>query len=76
MKDTKIQASPVYNIEFEAREYELASNQNLTITLPDNLESDDYTWKYRIGGEAETLFPEKYNYKPILNISGKEFPFG
>lgn len=53
--------------------YILGSTDNLKISLPDNLYTTDYNWKYRIGSDPIQSFPSVYNNKPVLNIPASEF---
>lgn len=52
----------------------ISSDENLTITLPDNIDNQYYNWEYSVGDVTSfTPFPSQYNNVPILNLKGKDF---
>ena len=51
----------------------LADEENIKIELPDNLDSNTYNWKYKVGGGQEKNIPEDFNQTAVLNIKGKDF---
>lgn len=66
-------STPEYKINFDPNfQYILGNNKNLTISLPDNLETSDYIWKYSINGVTSS-FADEYNHKSILDIPADNF---
>ena len=52
----------------------ISSDENLTITLPDNIDNQYYNWEYSVGDVNNFMpFPSQYNNVPILNLKGKDF---
>ena len=50
----------------------ISSDENLTITLPDNIDNQYYNWEYSVGDVNNFMpFPSQYNNVPILNLKGK-----
>ncbi len=47
--------------------------ENLKIVLPDNISSDLYRWKYKVGNGPEKFFPIAYNGSSVLDIIGSAF---
>jgi len=73
-KNVTVKTFPIYNINFNnSTEYILSSDKNLKISLLDNLDNNDYIWKYKIGGGQTKYFSHNYNNKHVLNIPAKEF---
>lgn len=73
-KNVTIRTFPIYNIAYDsAKQYVLSSDQNLTITLPDNLDGTDYVWRYSIAGGSSQNFPLTYNNKSVLDIPASDF---
>ena len=73
-KNVTVKTFPVYDIIFDStQQYFLGSEQNLKISLPDNLDASDYVWKYSIAGGAPVSFPTQYNNTSVLDIPSSEF---
>lgn len=52
----------------------ISSDENLTITLPDNIDNQYYNWEYSVGDVNNFIpFPSQFNNVPILNLKGKDF---
>lgn len=73
-RNLTIKTYPIYSINYNyGEQYTLGSNQSLKISLPNNLNSYDYVWKYSVGGGNSKEFPSPYNQKATLNIPMTEF---
>lgn len=52
----------------------ISTDENLTITLPDNIDNQYYNWEYSVGDVTNfKRFPSQFNNVPILNLKGKDF---
>lgn len=52
----------------------ISDDNYLTITLPDNIESQYYNWEYSVGDINNfQRFDDQYNNTPILKLKGKDF---
>lgn len=68
-RDVTIRSYPYVKFYFNHyKQYIIPSEENLKISLPDNLYSYHYKWKYRIAGGIVKTIPALYNYKAILDI--------
>ena len=73
-KNVTVKTFPTYNIDYNTtQQYFLGSDQNLKISLPDNLDSSDYVWKYSIAGGTPVVFPAQYNNVSVLDIPASQF---
>jgi hypothetical protein len=52
----------------------ISSDENISITLPDNIDNQYYNWEYSVGDINSFIpFPSQFNNVPILNLKGKDF---
>lgn len=68
-----VTSKPYVKINGSSEPLYLGNSENIKIELPDNLESDSYNWKYKVGNGAEKYIPTLFNNKAILNIKGEDF---
>ncbi|TDM00469.1 MAG: hypothetical protein C4K58_04485 [Flavobacteriaceae bacterium] len=73
----------IYNIKVEPKvtlnppslsNSTISSDEYLTITLPDNIDSKYYNWEYSVGGiDNFEPFPSEFNNKATLKLKGSDF---
>jgi len=68
-----ITSRPVVQINPIATPLYLNNLGYLTITLTDNIDTQYYRWKYKVGNGTEQFFPDSLNNKAILKARGDQF---
>jgi len=68
-----ITSRPVVQINTVTTPLYLNNRGYLNIALTDNIDTQYYRWKYKVGNGAEQFFPDSLNNKAVLNARGDQF---
>ncbi|MCV9931829.1 T9SS type A sorting domain-containing protein [Flavobacterium sp. LS1R47] len=68
-----VTSKPSVVINESAKALYLDETATLKIALPDNLTTNHYNWKFRVGNGPAKDIPAAFNHSSVLNIKGGDF---